>query len=48
MERALKFAEHYKNRDILSVRDNGAAAALMIPSFPSARPNWRTLDRHRR
>ena len=29
------YAERYKTKNILEVRDNGAAAASMIPSFPS-------------
>ena len=29
------YAERYKTRNILAVRDNGATAASMIPSFPS-------------
>jgi len=29
------YAERYKTTNILAVRDNGAAAASMIPSFPS-------------
>ena len=29
------YAEHFKTRNILAIRDNGAAAASMIPVFPS-------------